>query len=127
MKHLILQDDNLTYMVYYRPKDKAKMYETIYRSQQSYWKKGTKRQGGLLLINYITQWLNEKGFKVVDITKEIDNKINVFNDLEIDSFNYKYRTIHELSSGFGFFDNWLSFTTCDTIEQAIDIIDRGDK
>ena len=123
MKHLILQDDRLSYMVYYRPKDKARMYETIYHSQQSYWKT-IDVPTQVLLINYITQSLNSQGFKVVDITKEMDNKINVFNDLEIDSFNYKNHKIHDLASGFGFFNGCLSFTTCNTIEQAINIIDR---
>ena len=125
MKHLILQDDELSYMVYYRPKDKCKMYEIIYRSQKEYWKVfDTKNEPSDNLLNFITLKLNNNGFKVVDITKEIDEKINVYGDLEIDSFFYKGRKIHELATGYGFFDSKWSYITCKTIEQVINYLDN---
>lgn len=125
MKHLILQDDELSLMVYFRPKDKAKVYEIIFKAQQYYWKAHeTGNEGDWSLIFYIKECLNERGFKVVDITKEIDDKINVYSDLEIDSFFYKKRKIHELATGYGFFDKNWSYNTCKTIEEAIGMIDK---
>jgi hypothetical protein len=125
MKHLILEDDKLSFMVFYRPQDTAKMYETIFRAQHYYWKSidnGNKHD--FSLIFYIKECLNERGFKVVDITKEIDDKINVYRDLEIDSFVYKKRKIHQLATGYGFFDKDWAYNTCETIEQAIDYLDK---
>lgn len=123
MKHLILQDDKLSFMVFYRPTDKAKMYEIVFKAQQHYWKSDYENSDWGLLLTIIIK-LRENGFKCVDITKEIDDKINVYSDLEIDSFFYKKRKIHQLATGYGFFDKDWAYNTCETIEQAIDYLDK---
>jgi len=123
MKHLILQDHNLSYLVYFRPKDKAKMYETIYKAQQQYW---SQSYGNFELLNYITLKLNRNGFKVADISQEIKEMVDVRCGFSPTSFVYGKTRIFENSYGFWFkLDN--ATHTCKTIDEAIAIIDKGGK
>lgn len=120
MKHLIIQDHNLLYLVYFRPKDKAKMYETIYKAQQDFWSHNYNYE----LLNYITLKLNEQGFKVCDITNEMKNRVYLRSDFDEDRFFYRNILIRENGqSGFTFRIK-QSYFSCKTIEDAIKLIDK---
>ena len=119
MKHLIIKDHELSYMVYYRPKDKAKMYEVIYKAQQDFWSHNL----GFELLNFITKKLNENGFKVADLSQEIKQSVNVRCDFSESSFFYKEIKVKENSYGY-WFRIGTAIYTCKTIEEAIKIIDK---
>lgn len=125
MKHLILQDDELSFMVYYQPRKKGQMFDLIFKSQQEYWKSDYENSDWGLLLTMIIK-LQENGFKCVDITKEIDDKINVYSDLEIDSLVYRGVKIIQSQYGFSFYSNqsYKSFNSVLNIEDAIKIIDK---
>lgn len=120
MKHLILKDDELSLMVYFRPKDKAKMYEIIFNSQQDY--NQNKDKYSLSLLPYIVSKLQLNGFKVVDMTEELKDCLNVYDDLGIDYLIYKGIKIYSYLYGYGF-RLQETFTATKTIEEAIKIID----
>lgn len=115
-----MEDSNLSYLVYFRPKDKAKMYETIYIANKDFWSGKT----GLNLINYTTTKLNEQGFKVCDITNEMKNRVYLRSDFDEDRFFYRNILIRENGqSGFTFRIK-QSYFSCKTIEDAIKLIDK---
>ena len=122
MKHLFLQDNNLSYLVYYRPKDKAKMYETIYKAQQDFWS----HNYGYELLDFITKKLNENGFKVNDLSQEIKEMVNVCCDFSENSFFYGTTRVMENSYGY-YFRLGETTHTCKTIDEAIAIIDKEGK
>lgn len=122
MKHLILHDHNLSYLVYFRPKDKAKMYEAIYKAQQDFWS----HNYGFELLDFITKKLNENGFKVANLSQEIKEMVNVCCDFSENSFFYGTTKIMENSYGFCFRLGNATHT-CKTIEEAIAIIDKEGK
>ena len=120
MKHLILQDHNLSYMVYFRPKDKAKLYQTIFLSQQKYWGYG---KHPLELLNYITLDLNKNGFKVVDISQEIKEIIDI--RCEFSDSSFIYRKIRVWFDPYGLhYHHKGRLTTCKSLEEAINLIDK---
>lgn len=126
MKHLFLKDDELTFMVYYQPKQKAKLYELIFKTEQNYWKSDYENSDWGLLSTIIIK-LQENGFKVKEITQELKEAIEVYDDLAEDSFDYKGITINEsMYSGYCFYlnDSTKSFHSCATIEEAIETIDK---
>lgn len=123
MKHLILHDHNLSYLVYFRPKDKARMYEIIYKAQQQYF---SQDYGKFELLDYITNKLWENGFKVNDLSQEIKEMVYARYDFNEDSFIYQKVRVWENSYGFSFkLDN--ATHTCKTIDEAIAIIDKEKK
>ena len=115
-----MEDSNLSYLVYFRPKDKAKMYETIYNANKDFWSGKT----GLKLIDYTTTKLQEQGFKVCDITNEMKSRVYLRSDFCEDRFFYKNILIRENGqSGFTFRIK-QSYFSCKTIEDAIKLIDK---
>lgn len=122
MKHQIIEDNGLSYLVYYRPKDKAKMYETIYHAQRDFWLGKT----GLNLINFITTKLNEQGFKVCDLTAEIKERIYLRCDFDDNAFSYKNIRVRESAFGFSFRIKDTRFA-CETIADVIKLIDKETK
>ena len=119
MKHLILQDNKLTYMVYFRPKDKVKMYEILIEAQKKFWKDELDME----LIDYTKSLLNSNGFKVVDISDEIKDKLSLRTDFSDDYFTYK--GIRVYISRYGLHYRYQGrLTACKTIEEAIKMIDK---
>lgn len=121
MKHLIIKDHKLSCMVYFRPKDKAKMYEIIFKSQQVY--NRNKDKYTLSLLPYIISKLQLNGFKVVDMTEELKDCLNVYKDLGNDYLMYKGIKIYSYFFGYGF-ELQGTFTTTKTFEEVIKIIDK---
>ncbi len=122
MKHQIIEDSGLTYMVYYRPKDKAKMYETIYQAQRDFWSGKT----SLHFIDFITTKLNEQGFKVCDLTTDIKERIFLRCDFDNNAFSYKNIRVRESAFGFSFRIKDSRFV-CETIADVIKLIDKETK
>lgn len=120
MKHLIIQDHNLSYLVYFRPKDKARMYEIIYKAQQKYF---SQDYGTFELLDYITTKLNENGFKVVDLSQEIKKAVYVRCDFNETSFFYKNIRVRENEYGYCFTIIGTTYT-CPNISGAIETIDK---
>lgn len=119
MKHLIIQDHNLSYLVYFRPKDKAKMYETIYKAQQDFWSHNYNYE----LLDYITLKLNEQGFKVCDLSQEIKHSVYIRSEFSENAFWYKNIRVRESAFGFYFVIKNTHYTG-KTIAECIAIIDK---
>ena len=107
-------------MVYFRPKDKAKLYETIFLSQQKY---RLEKHNPLVMLNYITLDLNKNGFKVVDISKEINEMCYVRCDFSAYSFFYKGKRISQNEYGYWCILN-ERLHTCKNLEDILKIIDE---
>ena len=125
MKHLFLEDDETKLMVYYPPKKKALLYELVFKFEKEYWYlHDTEKEPSESLLWFIYFKLQENGFKVVDITTEEKEAINVYDDLTEDSFTYRGVLVSQ--SMYGGFSFWVGKTlnTCLTIEEAINTIDK---
>ena len=120
MKHLILQDHNLSYMVYFRPNDKPKLYRTIFLSQQRYWQQ---ENNPLELLNYITLDLNKNGFKVVDISQEIKQAVYIRSDFNEESFVYKGVRVRVNQFGYTFRTK-EKIHSCKDIDLVFMVIDK---
>ena len=120
MKHLILQDDEMTFMVYYQPRKKEQMFDLIFKSQQTYWKE--QEETHLSLLPYLILDLQANGFKCVEITSEMKNAINVY-DLSPTTMTYKGIEIFESQYGFSFYLG-SQFNSCLSIGEATSEIDR---
>ena len=121
MKHLFLEDDETKLMVYYPPKKKALMYELIFKTYQQ---QCLDKRNGNTELYAIECALQQNGFKVVNITTEIKDTLNIYNDLTKDTFVYRGVFISQsMYSGYSF---WVGKTlnTCLNIEEAIATIDK---
>ena len=122
MKHLFLKDDELVLMVFYPPKKKAKMYETIF---EAYQQQCLDKRNGNTELYAIECALQKNGFKVVNITTEIKDTLNIYKDLTQDTFVYRGVLISQsMYSTYSFWVGGKTFNTCFTIEEAIATIDK---
>lgn len=122
MKHLFINDDEYTFMIYFQPKQKTKLIELIYETEKDYWASDYENSDwGLLMTIYFK--LKEKGFKIKEITKEINQSIDVYNDLCEDTIRYRGVEVRQNPLGFNF---RIGNTTNSvfSLEQAIKTIDR---
>lgn len=126
MKHLFLTNDSNVFMVYYQPKKKAQMLDFIYQKQKHY-NLDEKEKSGLL--KYIVKELQSNGYKVVEITSEVQNTININYDFDEESFVYRGVKIVQSQYGYSFYLNnsAKSFVSVLTIEEAIELIDKENK
>lgn len=122
MKHLFLKDDTQTFMVYYQPKKKAQMLDFIYQKQKYFNSYKIEKHG---LLKWLVKELQTNGYKVVEITDEVKNTINVNYDLDEESFVYKGITITQ-SYQYNTYHFYIgkAFYTCATLEEAIETIDK---
>jgi len=120
MKHLILNDNDTTLMVYFRPKDKVKLYETLVRSSVEYWHEEKPKN---TIAEHTIKILNLNGFKVVDISQETKDTLNLRCDFSDDYFTYRNITIWFDPYGLHYRHKGR-LTTCKSIEEAINLIDK---
>lgn len=124
MKHLFVKDDEMSFMVYYPPKKKALLYELMFKRTQEYWKTNEAESSYTSLLPNLIKHLQRNGFKCVDITIEKQETIDIYGDINEDSFMYRGVEISE--SQYGGYSFWVGKTLniCLTIEEAINTIDK---
>lgn len=122
MKHILLNDDEYTFLVFYQPKKKGQLFELLSTGTKEYWKTQEKQRHGLLL-HLVLDILMTNGFKCKEM-KGTKESFNVYQDFEeTGDFYYKDTKINRVGNGFYFH---LDSFDCvfDNLGRAIEEIDK---
>ena len=120
MERLILEDCKTTYLVYYRPKDKVKLYEILFEAGIDW---NVRYYNEMPIGEFVKKDLNSHGFKVVDISDEIKSTLNLRRDLSERYFTYK--GVRVFIDPYGLtYQHKGRITACKSVEEAINLIDK---
>lgn len=122
MKHILLQDDEHIFLIYFEPNKKGKLFELLSTETRKYWENQDKIEWGLLFY-LVLNVLRPNGFKCEEMF-ENEKIIDVYNDIdELGNFFYKQIKVNVDKMGVSF-DFKNTHYTFENMATAIAEIDK---